>query len=160
MCAQARRKTAASKDVRSVPRVRVVVEASAKVGEGDYLDCPASINDLPLVREDVVSSDRERFACFHLDAKGRLVSWEVVSVGSLMAAIVHPREIFKAAILANAASVVLCHNHPSGDPTPSPADLQLTRRLAKAGDLLGIEVLDHVVVTATDFVSMRDRGIL
>ena len=83
-----------------------------------------------------------------------------MSVGSLSASIVHPREVFKFAILANAASIVLAHNHPSGDTTPSSEDVELPRRLRDAGELLGIAVLDHVVVTEWTYLSFRKRGLI
>jgi DNA repair protein RadC len=84
-----------------------------------------------------------------------------VSVGSLNASIVHPRELFKDAIRVSAASLVVVHNHPSGDPTPSGADIQLTRRLVKAGDVLGIELLDHVVIgDGGEYSSLRDMGVM
>jgi DNA repair protein RadC len=84
-----------------------------------------------------------------------------VSVGSLNASIVHPRELFRDAVRASAAAVVVVHNHPSGDPTPSGADIQLTRRLVKAGDVLGIEVLDHVVIgDGGEHASLRDMGLM
>lgn len=82
----------------------------------------------------------------------------MVSRGSLNASIVHPREVFRPAILGSAASVILVHNHPSGDPEPSEEDLSITRRLAQVGELLGIPVLDHVVVGKRGFVSLRARG--
>ncbi len=103
--------------------------------------------------------DREHFVAVHLDIKNRVRSWEIVSIGHLSAALVHPREVFKAAILANAASVALLHNHPSGDPEPSREDIDLTRRLIRAGELLGIPVLDHVVVTADRHCSVVERMI-
>ena len=82
-------------------------------------------------------------------------------MGSLNASIVHPRELFKEAVKVSAASVVVVHNHPSGDPTPSGADVQLTRRLVKAGDVLGIEVLDHVVIgDGGDHASLRELGLM
>ena len=90
--------------------------------------------------------DREHFWALALNTKNRLLRMVEVSVGSLNASIVHPRELFKEAVRVSAASVVVVHNHPSGDPTPSGADLQLTRRLARAGEVLGIELLDHVVI--------------
>jgi len=103
--------------------------------------------------------DREHFWCLSLNTKNRLLRLSEVSVGSLNASIVHPRELFKEAVKASAASVVVVHNHPSGDPTPSGADIQLTRRLVKAGDVLGIEVLDHVVIgDGGEFSSLRDLG--
>jgi DNA repair protein RadC len=105
--------------------------------------------------------DREHFWALALSTKNRLLRVVEVSVGSLNASIVHPRELFKEAVRISAASVVVVHNHPSGDPTPSGADLQLTRRLAKAGEVLGIELLDHVVIgDGGAHVSLREMGVL
>ncbi len=105
--------------------------------------------------------DREHFWALVLSTKNRLLRMVEVSVGSLNASIVHPRELFKEAVRVSAASVVVVHNHPSGDPTPSGADLQLTRRLAKAGEVLGIELLDHVVIgDGGAHVSLREMGVL
>jgi DNA repair protein RadC len=103
--------------------------------------------------------DKEHFWSLSLNVKNRLLKMSEVSVGSLNASIVHPRELFKDAVKASAASVVVVHNHPSGDATPSGADIQLTRRLVKAGDVLGIDVLDHVVIgDGGEFSSLRDLG--
>ncbi len=105
--------------------------------------------------------DREHFWTLALNTKNRLIKIIEVSVGSLNASIVHPRELFKDAVKVSAASVVVVHNHPSGDPTPSGADIQLTRRLVKAGDVLGVEVLDHVVIgEAGSHASLRDMGLM
>ena len=105
--------------------------------------------------------DREHFWMLALNTKNQLVRMVEVSVGSLNASIVHPRELFKDAVRVSAASIVIVHNHPSGDPTPSGADVQLTRRLVKAGDVLGIEVLDHVVIgDGGDHASLRDLGMM
>ena len=105
--------------------------------------------------------DREYFWCLALDGKNRASSLHVISVGSLTAALVHPREVFKPAILGNAAAVILVHNHPSGDPTPSAEDLALTRRLCEVGDLVGIKVLDHIVLgDGGSFRSLADEGLL
>jgi DNA repair protein RadC len=93
-----------------------------------------------------------------LDTKNRVLGFHVVSVGSLGASLVHPREVFKIAILANAASVILVHNHPSGDPEPSAEDRRVTERLKEAGELVGIPVLDHVVIGDGRYVSFTDRG--
>lgn len=90
--------------------------------------------------------DREYFVAMMLDGKNRITTIHVVSEGSLNQSIVHPRETFKSAILANAAAVILAHNHPSGDTTPSREDREITRRLREAGEILGIKVLDHVIV--------------
>jgi len=105
--------------------------------------------------------DREHFWCIALNTKNQLLKMVEVSIGSLNASIVHPRELFKEAVKVSAASIVLVHNHPSGDPTPSGADVQLTRRLVKAGDVLGIEVLDHVVIgDGGEHSSLRDLGLM
>jgi DNA repair protein RadC len=105
--------------------------------------------------------DREHFWALPLNTKNQLLRMVEVSVGSLNASIVHPRELFKEAVRLSAAAVVVVHNHPSGDPTPSGADIQLTRRLAKAGDVLGIELLDHVVIgDGGSHASLRDLGLL
>ncbi len=95
-----------------------------------------------------------------LDRKNRLIGINTVSIGNLTASIVHPREAFKPAILANAAAVVLGHNHPSGDPQPSREFRTLTKRLVDAGKLLGIEVLDHVMLGDDTYFSFADEGIL
>ncbi len=130
---------------------------------------PACERPLVSTPEDVVALcstqllglDREHFWALVLSTKNRLLRMVEVSVGSLNASIVHPRELFKEAVRMSAASVVVVHNHPSGDPTPSGADLQLTRRLAKAGEVLGIELLDHIVIgDGGAHVSMRTMGVL
>lgn len=105
--------------------------------------------------------DREHFWTLALNTKNRLLRTIEVSIGSLNASIVHPRELFKEAVRMSAASVIVVHNHPSGDPTPSGADIQLTRRIVKAGDVLGIEVLDHVVIgDGGEHASLRDLGLM
>ena len=106
-------------------------------------------------------ADREHFAALLLDTKNQLIGVTTISVGDLSSALVHPREVFKAAILANAASILLAHNHPSGDPTPSPEDVAVSRRLHEAGEILGIALLDHVVIgDGARFVSLKEKGYL
>jgi len=106
-------------------------------------------------------ADREHFWALALSTRNHLIRTIEVSVGSLNASIVHPRELFKEAVKVSAASVVVVHNHPSGDPTPSGADIQLTRRLVKAGDVLGIEVLDHVIIgDGGEHSSLRELGLM
>jgi DNA repair protein RadC len=102
----------------------------------------------------------ETFGLLALDVRHRLRREAVVSVGCLTASLVHPREVFQEAVVSRAAALVLFHNHPSGDPEPSAEDLSLTRRLSAAGSLMGIEVLDHVVLGAGRFVSLKERGLL
>ncbi len=102
----------------------------------------------------------ETFGLLALDVRRRLRHEAVVSVGCLTASLVHPREVFQEAIAGRAAAIVVFHNHPSGDPEPSAEDVALTRRLASAGTLLGIELLDHLILGAGRYVSLRDRGAL
>ena len=130
--------------------------------EAPMLDGPELIADL--LREDNRAYDVEHFQVVLLNTRRRLIRVEKISQGTLDTILVHPREVFKSAIASNAAAVVLVHNHPSGDPTPSEADIKVTRDLIRAGQLLKIEVLDHVIIgRATkerpkDFVSLRELG--
>jgi len=104
---------------------------------------------------------RERFVAIYLDSKLRLVAWRLISLGTLDGTVVHPREVFAGAIEHRASSVVLCHNHPSGDPTPSTEDVLLTKRFEAGGELLGIPVADHIIVGDADrFFSFRSAGML
>ena len=104
--------------------------------------------------------DREEFIAVILDGRNRIVGFNLVSTGTLTASLVHPRELFKPAILANAAAIIIVHNHPSGDPEPSTEDRALTERLRQAGELLGIRVLDHVVIGDGRFRSFAEDGLL
>jgi DNA repair protein RadC len=100
----------------------------------------------------------EVFGILCLSTKNRVIAYHEVSRGTLDATLVHPREVFKAALLANAAGIIAGHNHPSGDPTPSPDDIALTQRLVAAGTLLGIPVLDHVIIGDGRYVSLKEAG--
>lgn len=101
---------------------------------------------------------KEHFLALYLNTRNQLLQKEFVSVGTLNASLVHPREVFEPALRLSAASVILVHNHPSGDPTPSEEDRRMTRRLVEAGELLGLEVLDHVVVSASRHYSFQENG--
>ena len=102
--------------------------------------------------------DREHFIVILLNTKARIIGVNTVSIGSLNASIVHPREVFKPAVILGAASVILVHNHPSGDPSPSQEDLEVTKRLADAGRILGITVLDHLIIGDNCYFSFKERG--
>jgi DNA repair protein RadC len=102
----------------------------------------------------------ERFLLVLLDGRHRMLRETVISQGTLTASLVHPREVFRPALREAAAAIVLVHNHPSGDPSPSREDREITERLAAAGDLLGVPVLDHVVVAERGYVSLREAGLL
>lgn len=110
--------------------------------------------------EDLRYLQKEHFVCLFLNTKNHIIGQETLSMGSLNASIVHPREVFRAAIKRSSASIICLHNHPSGDPTPSPEDIQLTKRLIDAGELIGIEVLDHIVIGDQKFVSLKEQGLM
>jgi len=130
--------------------------------DSPVLDTPERIADL--LREENRGYEVEHFQVVLLNTRRKLISIEKISQGTLDTILVHPREVFKLAIAANAAAIVLAHNHPSGDPTPSEADIKVTRDLIRAGQLLKIEVLDHVIIgRATferpkDYASLRELG--
>ena len=111
------------------------------------------------VRNQLKGKKKEHFMVLSLDTRNHLINTKVISVGSLDTSIVHPREVFAEAISSTAASVIFAHNHPSGDPTPSEDDIKLTKRLAKAGEIMGIEVLDHIIVCEKDYLSMKGRNL-
>ena len=113
-----------------------------------------------MIKEQLEGLDREQFIIACLNTKNEPTNISVVSVGSLNKAIVHPREVFKTAILSNAASIMAFHNHPSGDTTPSDQDIQLTHRLVEVGELLGIKLLDHLIIGDSSFTSLKEKGYL
>lgn len=122
-----------------------------------FINGPESV--YRLVRN-LASYKKEHFIALYLNTKNRILKQETVSVGSLFANLVHPREVFAPALEIRAAATILIHNHPSGDPEPSPEDLQLTRRLREASQILGIEILDHLIIAGDGYVSFQERGIL
>jgi DNA repair protein RadC len=101
---------------------------------------------------------KEKFITLCLDTKNQILKEEVISVGSLNASIVHPREVFKSALMESSASVIMIHNHPSGDPSPSREDIMVTEKLVEGGKLLGIDVLDHIIIGDGRYVSLKDEG--
>ena len=125
--------------------------------------------DKPLVKtpDDVVSAVRSRlrgkkkehFLALLLDTRSQLIKVSEISIGSLDTSIVHPREVFKEAISASAASVIFVHNHPSGDPEASEDDIELTKRLTKAGEIVGIDVLDHIIIGDKKYLSLKREGL-
>jgi DNA repair protein RadC len=124
-------------------QVKLVRDGSQKA-ERKKVSHPAVAAEV--LREYLDGVDREHFVALLLDTQNQIIGIHTVTVGTLDASLIHPREIYKAAILANAASVVLAHNHPSGDPTPSAEDRAVTRQIRSAGKTIGIEVLDHIIV--------------
>lgn len=108
----------------------------------------------------LMQETKEVFIALHLDGKNRIICMDLVSLGSLNQSIVHPREVFKTALLSNAAAIILIHQHPTGDPTPSTEDIAITRRLKEAGEIMGIKILDHIIVGDGEYLSFVERGLL
>ena len=111
-----------------------------------------------ILQDELLASDREKLLCLMLNAKNVVIGMDIVSIGTLTMSVAHPREIFKSAILKNAASIILSHGHPSGDPTPSREDIQLTERIRQAGEILGIKLLDHIIIGENGTYSFRNTG--
>ncbi|MGI5920415.1 MAG: RadC family protein [Syntrophomonadaceae bacterium] len=142
----------------------VSIKAAAELGRRIALDIqhrttiksPEDVKNM--VMEEMRYFDREHFRVLYLDRKAGLVTMEDISIGGLHSSIVHPREVFKTAIKRSAASIILVHNHPSGDPTPSREDIEVTRRLIEVGKIMGIEVLDHIIVGDNTYCSLKAKG--
>jgi DNA repair protein RadC len=115
---------------------------------------------LDLIKGRLAGKKEEHFLALFLNTRGQVIKIVEISVGSLDASIVHPRELFREAMSASAASVVLAHNHPSGDPEPSSEDIKLTQRLIQVGELVGIDVLDHIIVGDGTFTSLKRKGLV
>ncbi|MGP4074549.1 RadC family protein [Halobacillus sp. K22] len=112
------------------------------------------------VMEEMRDLKQEHFICLFLNTKNQVLHRQTIFIGSLNASIVHPREVFKEAVKRSAASIICAHNHPSGDPTPSQEDIQVTRRLQECGKMIGIELLDHLVIGDRKFISLKEKGYL
>jgi DNA repair protein RadC len=142
--------------------IQAAFELGQRLATEDSLEHPVihSAKDVArLMIPEMQSLDREHFKILLLNTKNHVIQIHTVSVGSLNASVVHPRECFRPAIAAQAASIILVHNHPSGDVEPSEEDISLTRRLVAAGDLIGIKVLDHVIIGGTKHMSLMDKGV-
>lgn len=120
--------------------------------------CPRDVAELLMPEMRFLA--KEHFRVLLLNTKNQIVANELVSIGTLNSSLVHPRELFRTAIQRSCAAVILAHNHPSGDPTPSTEDIGLTTRVLQAGKVLGIEVLDHLVIGDNTFVSLKEKGVL
>ena len=110
--------------------------------------------------KDLRDHKKEHFVVFYLDSRNQEIKREIISVGSLNANLVHPREVFEPAVRNLAAQVILAHNHPSGDPEPSEDDLEITKRLVESGKILGIEVVDHIIVVKNGFLSFKEKNLI
>jgi DNA repair protein RadC len=112
------------------------------------------------IRASIKDKAKEHFKLILLNPRNKIIGISTISIGTLNASLVHPREVFKDAIVHSAASVVLAHNHPSGDPEPSEDDLTITKRLTEAGKILGVEVIDHIIVGKNGFFSFKEKGLI
>ncbi len=121
-----------------------------------FLCTPSAV--AKLVQNEIADDDREIFLVIALNSKNKVIAIHRCHIGSINRSIVHPREVYKAAILNNAASIVIGHQHPSGNTDPSTEDIEVTKRLKEAGKIIGIEVLDHLIVSPTEYTSLREAG--
>lgn len=143
-------------------RCRALIEIGRRIGRAQpgqkfALDDPYKVvQHLEILRRE----KQEHFYVLHLDAKNHVVRSQQVHVGTLSMSVVGPREVFREAIREAASSIIVAHNHPSGDPTPSPEDIDITRKLKQIGELLDIPLLDHVIIGDPGFVSLRQKGVL
>jgi len=133
------------------------LEGYSEAGEKPIVKTPEDVAGL--VKGRLKGKKKEHFLALLLDTRSRLIKVAEISIGSLDGTIVHPREVFKVAVSATAASVVFVHNHPSGDPTASEDDVRLTRRLVEAGDIMGIDVLDHIIMGDNKYSSLKREGL-
>jgi DNA repair protein RadC len=144
------------------PAKRVNIVSLKLVRESSMLYKKRSIRSpedgYTLMKQFLSELDREAFIVISLDTKNQPVSINICHVGSLNSSIVHPREVMKSAILSNAASIMVGHNHPSGHTDPSQEDIHVTKRLTEAGKIIGIELLDHIIVGDDSFVSLKEKG--
>lgn len=139
--------------------LKVVKETSRRYDVRKKIQSP---NDIFNIAQNVIRGNEyaeENLWLITLDTKNNITGIFTVSTGSLNASIVHPREVFKRAVLQNAASIIICHNHPSGDVTPSQEDINTTKRIYEAGKILGIELLDHVIIGDNKYTSLKERGV-
>jgi len=141
-----------------VRRYRIELVCESGEGEPEIAVLRTSTDVARMLRPVFEKSDREMFVVILLNAQHRPIGLNTVSIGTLTASTAHPREVFKPAIAGNAAAVIVAHNHPSGDPSPSAEDVELTKRLRDAGELLGIRVLDHVILGEGKQYSFVDAG--
>lgn len=148
----------------SKPAKRIDIVTIRMVKEGSILYKNRKVgspNDAYILfKEFLADADREMLVVCSLDTKNQPTSINVASIGSISSAIISPREVFKPCLLSNAASLIICHNHPSGDPSESIEDINITKRLYECGKLLGIDLIDHIIIGDERFVSLKEKGII
>jgi len=133
------------------------LEGYSEAGDKPLVKTPDDV--VGVVRGRLKGKKKEHFLALLLDTRSQLIRVSEISIGSLDTSIVHPREVFKEAISASTASIIFAHNHPSGDPEASEDDIELTKRLAKAGEIVGIDVLDHIIISDKKYLSLKREGL-
>ena len=144
-----------------IPIYRVQLVRDGSMADRERVSDPKSAAQV--IKDYIGATDREHMVVVLLDTKNQIIGINTVSVGTLNSSIIHPREVFKPAYLCNAGGVILGHNHPSGDTTPSPEDIEVTKRIVEAGEILGVQVLDHIIVDTWDgraHCSFREKGLI
>lgn len=148
-----------------VPKAKQIISAvqlvrvfAAPLPEPIIIRSPQDV--FSLMEFELRFASKEMFVCLFLNTKNHMIAKEVISIGTLNATLVHPREVFRTAIKRNSAFVICCHNHPSGNSEPSTEDIQITKRLVSVGQLIGIDVLDHIIIAGHSFVSLREKGLM
>ena len=139
--------------------LKVVKETSGRYDVQKKIQTPGDVFN---IAQNVIRANEyaeENLWLITLDTKNNITGIFTVSTGSLNSSVVHPREVFKRAVLQNSASIIICHNHPSGDPTPSPEDISTTKRIYDAARILGIELLDHVIIGDNKYTSLKEKGV-
>ena len=146
-----------------VAQIKAALELGRRVAMASIWDRPSvrsPENAAALVMEEMRHLDREHFWALLLNTKNQVLARETISIGTLNFSAIHPRELFKSAIKRSAAGIILVHNHPSGDPAPSKQDIEATGRLVEAGNIIGINILDHLVIGDNKFASLKAMGLL
>lgn len=143
-----------------IPRVKTMLIREGKLSVPTRRKEIKSPTDAYPFLKHLERQDREHFVVLHLNSRNQVIAIETASIGSLNNGILHPREVFKGAILNNAAAIIIAHNHPSGSTNPSKEDKWMSKRLKEAGEILGIEVLDHLIIGEGCFLSLKDKGVL
>mgnify|MGYP000318124722 FL=1 len=144
-------------------QIKAAVELGRRISRysgGQQVTITSPLDVKALLMEEMRFLEKEHFKAILLNTKNHVISIEDISVGSLNSSIVHPREVFKPAIKRSSASIILVHNHPSGDPVPSKEDIEVTSRLVDAGNILGINVLDHIIIGNNSILSLREQGLM
>ena len=137
-----------------------IVKEDSELYEVPVINSPTEVYQAAKQLLALHEEPEEHFCILCLNTKNKIVGVHTISIGSLNASIVHPREVFKAAMLNNASGIICLHNHPSGDPEPSREDIESTRRLVKAGEIMGIKVLDHVIIGEQSYSSMKEKCLM